>query len=170
MAVAKRVQFVAAALAAWFAFVAVDFLIHAALLAGWWRATGEYWLSLQDLFVRIPYAYASFAICCIVLTWLLVRLYGADVSVSTRWRVGALAGLLYGTASVLAMYSVVRMPRSAFVVWPGSALIESAIAGVVAGWVLGGQRPWRRVGLVAVASVIVVIVAIVLQNILWPRG
>jgi hypothetical protein len=168
MAAMARHPLVPAAIAAWLGYIGLDFLIHAALLAAWWRATGAYWLPQRELFVRIPYAYASFAIYCVALTWLLERISGTDVRVSSGWRLGAIAGLVYGTTSALAMYSVVGMPASALLVWPGSAVVESTTSGGVAAWVLRARRPWRRVGVVAIGVVISVLVAIVLQNLL-PR-
>jgi len=161
-----RSHLVAAALSAWLAYVAVDFLLHAALLASWWQTTASFWLPPFELFLRIPFGYGSFLIYCVALTWLLKHVDGHSVSVARWARFGTLAGLVYGTASVLAMYSVVPVPLSAMLVWPGSAAAGSAAAGAAAGWVVGAVRPWRRVGMVVLWMVIAVIVGIVIQNLL----
>jgi hypothetical protein len=59
-----------AVLAAWFAFVAVDFVSHGVVLAGYWRSTAEYWRPATELFHLIPLGYASAAIYCGGLYWL----------------------------------------------------------------------------------------------------
>lgn len=166
MTATQRRQFAPAVVAAWLGYTALDFFVHGALLAPWWRATAEFWLPARELFERLPYAYASFAIYCTVLVWLLVHVHGREVRGRDGVRLGAVAGLVYGTATVLAIYSVVRMPASAFAVWPGSAVVESALAGAVAAWVLGAARPWRKVGLVGVGFVVVVVMAVLLQNLI----
>ena len=166
MTATQRRQLAPAVVAAWLGYTALDFFVHGALLAPWWRATADFWLPVRELFQRIPYAYASFAIYCSVLVWLLERVHGREVRVRGGAQLGAVAGFVYGTATVLAVYSVVRMPASAFAVWPGSAVAESALAGAVAAWVLGAARPWRKVGLVGVGFVVVVVMAVLLQNLI----
>ena len=156
----------AAVLAAWLAYVAVDFLLHAALFATWWQATASYWLPPYELFRHIPYGYSSFLLYTVALTWLLERFHGGVVSAALGIRFGALAGLVYGIASVLAMYSVVPLPLSALVMWPGSAAAGSAAAGGGAAWVLAATRPWRRVGLVALVAVLCVILGVLIQNLM----
>ena len=160
----------AAAVAAWLIYLAIDFLLHAVILAGWWKATESYWLSQQELFRRIPFAYALFAIYCLVLTWLFVRLYGDRRTFGAALRFGAIAGLVFGFSTILANFSVFRMPASAFLVWPGSFLIESTVACAVANWILDAERPWRRVGLVFGVTVLLIIVSVVLQNLFYPTN
>jgi hypothetical protein len=151
-----------AIVAAWCAYLVLDFLTHAVFLAVWWRATERYWLPPQELFWSIPFGYASFAIYCAALTWLLLRLYGRQPTLIAGLRFGAIAGLIYGTGSVLATYSVFRMPTSALLVWPASVTVGSTLAGVVAAWVLVADRPWRRVGLVVGAAIILFILGVVM--------
>ena len=95
-----------AAVAAWISYVVIDFLTHGVFLTGWWRAAEPYLLPPRELFRSIPFGYASFAIYCGALTWLLARLYGGRVSVLAGVRFGAVAGLVSGVASELGMCSV----------------------------------------------------------------
>jgi hypothetical protein len=157
-----------AAVAGWFAYLAVDFLVHAVFLSQWWRATESYWLPPRELFRRIPFGYLSFAIYCAVLAWLLRRLYGDRLNLSNGVRFGAIAGLVSGLASVLGTYSAFRMPPSSLVVWPASILLDSTVVGGVTAWVLIAGRPWRRVGLVVLAAVVLFILGVVVQNIFLP--
>jgi hypothetical protein len=163
-----RANLLPAAVAGWFAYLVVDFLVHAVFLAQWWRATAGYWLPPGDLFRRIPLGYASFAIYCGVLVWLLRRVYGDRLNLSNGLRLGAIAGLVSGLGSVLGTYSAFRMPPSALVVWPASVLLESAIAGGIMAWVLVAGRPWRRVAVVVAAAVVVFIIGVVVQNLYFP--
>lgn len=157
-----------AAVAAWFAYLVFDFLLHAMLLAQWWRATESYWLPPRELVRRIPFGYASFAIYCTVLAWLLRRLYGDHLNLARGLRFGAIAGLVSGAATVIGTYSAFRMPPSALVVWPVSIILDSTTAGGIASWVLVAGRQWRRVGVVVVAAVALFIVGVVIQNIFFP--
>ena len=159
-----RVALFPTALAGWWAFLVVDFLIHAVFLETWWRSTGSYWLPPGELFRRIPFGYASFAIYVAVLTWMLVRLRGERPRLSRAARFGVLAGLVTGTSWTLANYSVFSMPLSALVVWPVSITLESVGATTVAAWVLARPRPWRRVGIVIAAGVLLCIAGVVIQN------
>jgi hypothetical protein len=163
-----RTKLFPAGLAGWFAYLAVDFLVHAVILAPWWRATESYWLSTSELSRRIPLGYASFAIYCGVLVWLLWRLYGDSVNLSSGLRFGAIAGLVFGLGSVLGTYSAFHMPPSALVVWPVSILFESTIAAGVMSWILITDRPWRRVGVVFAAVVVLFIMGVIVQNIFFP--
>jgi hypothetical protein len=159
-------RIIAAAVAAWIMFLAIDFLLHAGILAEWWKATGSYWLSPDALFRMIPYAYVSFAIYCLVLTWLYVRIHGDERTFGAALRFGSVAGLVFGISTILANYSLFPMPASALLVWPASFVIESTVACAAARWVLNAERPWKRVGLVFLEAIILIIVSVVLQNLL----
>jgi hypothetical protein len=160
--------FFPAATGAWCTYVVIDFLTHAVFLAAYWRATETYWLPPLELLRMIPLSYALFAIHCAVLTWLLRRLYDKRLNLATGLRFGMLAGMFFGISSALGNYCVFRMPASALVVWPLSAAADWAGAGAAAAWVLVGKRPWRRVGLVFLAALVLFIVGVVIQNLFFP--
>lgn len=163
-------KIIAAAVAAWLAFLAIDFLLHAVLFAKWWKTTGSYWLPPAELFRMIPYAYASFAIYCLLLTWLFDRMHSGKRTLGAACRFGAVVGLAFGVSIILGNYSVFRMPALALLVWPVSFLVESIAACAAAGWILEGERPWRRVGLVLLASVILIIASVALQNLIYTMN
>jgi hypothetical protein len=163
-----RTRLLPAALAAWVGYLALDFLMHGVFLAASWRAAESYLLPPRDLLRMIPLGYASFGIYCGALTWALARLYGERLAVTSGLRFGAVAGIVSGIASTLAAYSVFRMPRAALLIVPASIAVESAIAGALAAWTLGAGRPWRRVGLVLGAAVVLFAIGVVIQNLLLP--
>ena len=165
---ALRSRLVPAALAAWLGYLVLDFLMHGVFLAAWWRAAEPYLLPPRDMARLIPLGYASFAIYCGALTWLVARLYREHVSVNAGLRFGAVAGVVFGLASTLGTYSALRMPPTALLVWPASVVAESASAGALAAWVLVAERPWRRVGLVLCAVIVLFIAGVVIQNLFFP--
>ena len=163
-----RPRLLPAALAAWLGYLMLDFLMHGVFLAAWWRAAEPYLLPTRDMVRLIPLGYASFAIYCGALTWLVARLYGERVGVIAGLRFGVIAGLVSGVASALGTYSAFRMPPTALLIWPASVVVESAIAGALAAWVLVAARPWRRVGLVLCAVIVLFIAGVVIQNLWFP--
>jgi hypothetical protein len=159
----------AAATGAWWSYVVLDFLTHAVVLAGWWRATGEFWLPPLELARRIPVAYGVFAIYCASLTMLLIVVRGQQPPVPTGLRFGALVGLVFGVTSALGSYCLVRVPSSFLLVGPASTAIASAGSGAAAAWVLGGTRRWSRVGVLFAAGLALLIAGVVAQNVLNAR-
>jgi hypothetical protein len=146
--------------------IAIDFLTHGVALAGYWRATAEYWRPPQELFRLIPLSYGAFAVLCTVLTWLLARLYGREAGIGIGLRFGAVAGLLYSGVGAVGTYCVFRMPASALVVWTAAGTVLAAAACAAAGWTMGGPRPWRRAGAVLLLAIALLVAGVVVQNLL----
>lgn len=162
----ERKAIAAAATGAWWSYVVLDFLTHGVVLAGWWRATGVFWLPPADLARRIPVAYGVFAIYCVSLTVLLDAVGGRQPPVSRGLRLGVLVGLVFGLTSALGMYCLVRVPLSFLLVGPPGATVASGGAGAAAAWVLCGARRWRRVGVLFAAGLALLVVGVVAQNVL----
>ncbi len=156
---------VTAATGATWTYVVLDFLMHAVVLAPWWRATHAFWLPTAELAGRIPLAYLAFAIHCGSLTGLLTVLHGEKPTVFNGLRLGAFVGIVFGVTSTLGAYSVIRLPASFLLVGPASTAVGSAGAGAAASWVLGGSRRWRRVGVLLASGLALLVVAIVAQNV-----
>ena len=163
-----RTALFAGGVAAWWSYLVVDFLTHAVFLASWWRATEAYWLAPAELLKRIPFGYASFAVYCAVLTWLLVTLPGKRATLGAAMRFGAAAGFVFGVANALGGYSIMRMPYSFLLVGPIATTVESAAAAAAAVWVMAGARPWRRVWLLAGAGLVLFVIGVVIQNVFFP--
>lgn len=164
----SKVPWVTAGIAAYWSFLVVDFLLHAVVLAPWWRSTGDYWLPPADLFRRIPFGYASFLIYVGALMWLLVRLHGRRPGIVPAARFGAIAGGIAGFSWGLATYSVFSMPASALLVWSVSTILESVLAATAGAWVLAADRPGTRAGWVVVGGLLLVVAGVVVQNVLFP--
>jgi len=87
--------------AAWWTYVAIDFVIHAALLESWWQSTAAFWLPPVELAKRLPFAYAGLALYCVSLCWLMVRIRIGLPRVADGLRVGAACGAVFGSVAAL---------------------------------------------------------------------
>lgn len=166
----SSIRISAGALAAWLIYLAVDFWGHAVLLSNYWKETSAYWRPEGELFRLVPVGYLSFAIYCVALAWLLVRLYGDRVGLAAGLRFGAIAGFVSGAAIWLGVYSAMRMPLSAVALFTLWGTVESALAGTAAGSVLASERPWRRAGWLAGLAVALIIAGVLAQNIFFPQA
>jgi hypothetical protein len=155
---------VPAALSAWLSFLALDFFVHAAVLASWWQSTESYWRPPGMLLSMIPFAYVSFAMYCALLVWLQVRLLGPRPAISPSLRLAGMIGTVLGCSSVLATYSVIRMPLSALAVWPASFLVESLAAATASCFIFRSVRPWVSVLKILALVVLLLVIGIALQN------
>jgi hypothetical protein len=159
----------AAAVAAWVIFLAMDFWMHAVVLAAHWKASAQFFRPPEELFRLIPFGYAAFAIQCGALAWLMWRLTVDRTSLSWTLKFGALAGLLYWGSWTLAIYSVFRIPLPTVFWWTLGATLETIFAALAAAWVLSSARPWRRTTAVIGIALLLLIAAAVAQNLLVPR-
>lgn len=157
-----------AALGAWLAYLALDFLTHAVLLAPWWRATAAHWHAPAELFRRIPYAYLAFALYCGGLVWLLTRILGPRPALAPGLRLGGAAGLLFGLITALGNHSVLAVPVSALLVWPAAGAFASVGAAGAAIRVLRSARPGRSLRGILLAALAVFALGVVIQNLLFP--
>ncbi len=162
----ERTSYVTAAAAGWLAYLVTDFLLHGVVLASWWRLTGSFWLPPQALFGRIPLAYVSFAIYAAVLTGLLVHLAGPRPAILAGLEFGALAGCVSGVWSALSVYSVFSMPAASLLVWPATAMVESAAAGAAVAFILRSTSPWRRLIGVFLLTLGLFVFGVILQNLI----
>jgi hypothetical protein len=154
------------ALAAWVAFLTVDFVSHGMVLSGYWRSTAGYWRPPAELFHLISVGYVSAAIYCSGLCWLFVRFHPATSGVKNGIRLGVVVGLIFSTSSTLGAFSVFRMPFSAVVLWSLVGTLESVAAGAAMAWVLGSAHSVRRTICVFVMALVVVALGIAVQNLL----
>jgi hypothetical protein len=148
---------------AWLGCLVVDFMWQAIINTSWYR-TNQTFRVPSDLFLRIPFGYASFAVYCFVLTWLILRLYNNDLNITKGMKFGAIAGAVYGGLFVGVTYSVFEIPQITLILWPLLNVIESTIAGGIAVWVLLSERPWIQVAKVFGISFMFFIIGTVVQR------
>ena len=148
--------------AAWLATLAVDFALHAGLLAPAYDWASPFLTTRADAFARIPLGYGGLLLQVAVVAWLLDRL-GADGPVAGATLAAGLGAGLEG-AFLLGLGSISTAEPTLLAAWFGAAVAEFAVAG----WVIGARiagRPMRWVALrVAVVVVVAVSLGIALQS------
>lgn len=138
---------------AWLAAICVDFLAYGGLFAGLFVDGDPTILTLDQLFQRIPAGYASFLVEVLLLLWLMRRL--SISGLATAARLGALAGLGFGAALVLGVWSFSPTSVALLLSWWLVLVVQMSIDGwVLAAWMAGDRRKvLTRVALIAVVSV-----------------
>ena len=152
-----------AALFAWLAVIVFDFALHAGVLAGLYEEPQPFLLSPESAFRLIPLGYASFALFCLLLAWVMSR-----TGVRGNWP-GLGFGLLFGVLAwgswCLALASISTAPHGLLLAWFLGQGLEAGVAGFVAGAVLAGARLRPLAGWLVGWLVLCAIAGVVLQNV-----
>ena len=147
---------------AWFMTIAVDFFFYGGVFAFMFQRDDPYLLTTQQLFVRIPAGYVSFAIEVLALGWLLSKLqtrYWRDGA-----RVGAIAGATVGGALLLGFWSVAATSGALLISWWVVLTVQMATAGAVLGAAV--RVPLRRLTRwISIVALVLLILTIILQNV-----
>lgn len=142
-------------LLAWVAFLAVDFLFHAGIIARFYLRGDPALLGADAAFRRIPIGYLAFLLLTLLFLWLARRcaVFG--------WRAGARFGLglgaLLGLAQSLGLFSILRLGAPLLIGWAAAQAVEGAAAGAVIGAGNAGA-PLRRIALAVAALLVAAIV------------
>ncbi|MCK4978324.1 MAG: hypothetical protein KAS36_15415 [Anaerolineales bacterium] len=155
-------RLVGVTLLAWFAVLGFDFLLHGGLLARLYAEPSPFLLPAEDAFRLIPLGYLSFLVFIFLLVWLMVRLKIAG------WSRGLVFGLQVGAlvwgSLVLGLLSISTASLELMAGWFIGQTMEAGIGGLVVGWGLASNRPWRLVLYVILFVVAAVVVTIFLQS------
>ena len=159
----SRRRLVAIGLLSWLAVLGVDFFVHGGILASAYVEPGPFLLLPSEAFRRIPLGYLAALLLCALLLWLMVRLALAG------WRRGLVFGLQLGAfiggTGMLGLLSISTAGLGLLVAWFLSQTLQMAVAGMVAGSGLAGQRLRTLFLRVALFVLLLVVVTIVLQNV-----
>ena len=163
MAQLSKRRLVGAVLLAWFAVLGFDFFLHGGVLASLYAAPSPFLLPPEDAFRLIPLGYLSFLVFQIFIVWLMVRL---DVK---GGRDGGLFGLQVGAfvwgALVLGLLSISTAGFPLMLGWFVGQTIEAGLGGLVAGYALTTERPWRLAAYVALFVISAFIVTVIFQSV-----
>ena len=105
-------KIIAAAVAAWFIYLSIDFLIHAVILTTWWKKTAGYWLSPEVSTILANYAVFAMP-SSLLLVWSGSILIESTLACATAsWVLDAerswrRVGLVFGAAVLIFIMSVV---------------------------------------------------------------
>ena len=142
----------------WLSMIAVDFFLHAGLLAPLYAEPSPFLLPPESAFAFIPLGYASFALVAILLVWLTRSLHvlGAKPGFLLGLKIG---GLVWG-AFVLGLASISTASPILLAGWFVGQTLETSLGGAAAAYGLhqGRLKPLAlRVALLLVASIILTI-------------
>jgi len=159
---ASRGRFVKISLLAWFAFLAIDFFVHGALLAGWYERGSPSLLPLEGAFARIPLGYVSFFLLVVVIVWLGRRLELRGARQGLRF--GLSLGSLLAASHGLALVSITTIDPVLVLWWSVTEAVEIGLVGCIVGHALATERLGRLGFLVAFGVVACFIVTVAVQN------
>lgn len=162
-----RRRFVPASIFAWLIVVMIDFLAHAVLLKPYWDQGYSALKTQQELFKYIPFGYLGYLFLTILLGWLYMRMYQRGGRTTRGLEFGARFGLLFSLFTFFAWYSAFNLPVGFILLISLTFLIQMASAGGVYGYLLHVPRIGKRYGVLVLAFIAGMAVAIVLQNILY---
>jgi hypothetical protein len=148
----------------WMAILGFDFLLHAGLFASIYTRSNPALLNAEQAFYRIPIGYSSFFVVVIVIYWLLSRI-GIN-----EWKKGVLFGMKIGVllavASILGLYSILRVDLDMLIVWQLGYMIEFGIVGGI----IGGARSGISLKKLFLGVVTFVVFAVIFTIILQILG
>lgn len=127
---------VAAVFVAW---VALDFVMHGVILRTSYEATSQLWRPMQEMKMGVMYVAVAIA------AFAFVMLY-ARLSPERNLRGGLEYGFWFGVAGGVSMgygsYAVMPIPYHMALVWALGTLVESLVAGLIAGALLRRRGEW----------------------------
>jgi len=143
--------------------VGFDLFLHAGVLASWYARPSPFLLPPEEAFRLIPLGYLAFLILIGMLIWLMLK-RGV-----IGWKAGLVFGLKIGAfvwgALVLGLLSISTASVSLLVGWFLGQTVELGIAGMVIGSGLSTDHLRSLLVKVVIFFVVMVSLAILLQNI-----
>lgn len=163
---AKRV--VAVVSLGWLAYIGLDFLLNAGLLAHIIRWQQPGMLSAKQMFLRIPYGYLSFLLITVLIVWMMVRAHISGLRSGLSF--GFKFGLLTGTAAFLGLLSILSIHPYDLLLWSAETLACATLLGAIVGEGLARKSLRRLTGFVVVLFFVCIILAVVIQNLVQGGG
>lgn len=143
--------------------IGFDLFLHSGVLAELYSKPSPFLLSAEEAFRFIPLGYLSFLLLVVLLIWLMPKL---NIS---GWRPGLIFGLALGAliwgSLTLGLLSISTARPVLLVAWFLGQTTELGIAGMVLGSGLEAARLRPLLVRVSVFFAVMVVLAIVLQNI-----
>ena len=158
----SRGRLVKISLLAWLAFLAIDFLVHGALLAKSYERGSPALLSLEAAFARIPLGYVSFYLLVALIVWLGTRL---DLSGAERGLgFGLVLGSLLAASHGLALVSITTIDPTLVFWWSVTEAVQIGLVGCIVGHAMSTERLGRLSLLVAAGVVMSLLATVAIQN------
>ncbi|MEK7671931.1 MAG: hypothetical protein AAB344_06910, partial [Bacteroidota bacterium] len=89
-------QWAIASVAAFVAMSVIEYLVHAVMLAGWYREYTVYWRSQEEVMNQMHWLYLGYALFAAMFSYIYTRGYEGKPGIGEGLRYGALVGALIG--------------------------------------------------------------------------
>jgi hypothetical protein len=142
--------------------IGVDFFLHGGVFAAIYLQESRFLLSAVESFRRIPFGYLAFLVNAGFVVWIVER------ASARGWRDGLTIGLCLGGAVgisfMLGIYSISSANPQLLAAWFVAHVLETAIAGAIAGhgWLVQSLRTLAVA--VVIGFVLLLVGTIVLQS------
>ena len=158
----RRSRIIAITVVAWLAYIGLDFLLNAGILARAidWKQPGL--LSPTQMFQRIPLGYLSFLFATVLLVWLMLRMEIRGLRSGTVF--GVQFGLFTAAIGFFGLYSIVSFRPQTLLLWSLESVPSLTVVGAIVGEGLVRERIRKLVGVVLVFVILCFIATAVLQN------
>lgn len=126
-------RMILASIAIFFAWAIMDFLIHGVLLAATYEATAEMWRPMEEM--KMPLMYLVTLVTAVAFA-MIYELLISPKSVAAGIQFGLLLGIAMGIGMGFGTYSVQAIPLSLAMTWFLGTIVETAVAGAIAGAII----------------------------------
>lgn len=119
-----------AVVAVFIAWSILDFVIHGMFLQSTYEATANLWRPMEEMNMPLMYIVTlAYTVCFVVI----YDVFVSEKSISAGIKFGALFGLAAGISMGFGSYSYMPIPLSLALSWFAGTLVESIVAGALAG-------------------------------------
>jgi hypothetical protein len=143
----------------------IDFVAHATLLKPFWDREYSALKSLDELFVLIPFGYASFLLLTLLAGWVYARIYSVGGNVKKGIFFGVLFGGLFALSTFFAWYSAIELPLVFIFLISLVYFVEMFGVSLVFGYLYHPRSIKKRFWLVMAAVFLGLVIGVVIQNV-----
>ena len=97
-------------LLAWLVFLGIDFLFHGSIFQTLWQEELQAIKATQELFILIPFGYASFLLLVILIGYCFINIYPSKPEIKQVTGFALVFSLLYSLSNFLGLFSYVNIP------------------------------------------------------------
>jgi hypothetical protein len=148
-------------LISWMAFIGIDFLWHAGILAAMYTRPNPALLDAWELFIRIPFGYLPFLVFVGLIYWFFLHIGVYDLKNGMLF--GLKFGVILGVATTLGQYSILTVDPVMMIGWGLGQMVEFTMLGGLIGAANAGVSLKRLFVIVITLVIILVVLTIFLQ-------
>lgn len=127
---------IAAIVAVFIAWTAIDFVVHGVILWPTYQETQQFWRAEEEMKMGLM---NIVKLSCAVVFVLIYHLWIRPKSLATGIKYGLFYGVAWGMSFGYGMYAVMPIPYMMALAWFWGTVIEAAVAGALVGAILTGE-------------------------------